>query len=295
LEALWAIIAESDCVLERTIKTPAMSTPAEQALLPTPSEGRHVQLQRPASGISASPIARLQTLLSYTWAHSIDDVSTDANLLNAPSSNPWTERASWDYDIRHTFSRAVSYDIPAPRSGVLKQIFESWSTDTIIYVRGAAPVNVVTGKVLPGTVSGGASSVQRPDVVPGQPFYLYPSGAPGGKIINSAAFTAPVSATEQGEFGCNALRGFGATQWDITLRRQFRLTERASVQFRGDFFNILNHPNFGSPVNYLNAPSTTPFGYAKQMLNNYLGSGGLNGGLNPLFQIGGPRSIQLAL
>ena len=50
----------------------------------------------------------------------------------------------------------------------------------------------------------------------------------------------------------------------------------------GVIFNILNHPNFGSPVNYLNAPSTTPFGNAMQMLNNYLGSGGLNGGLNPL-------------
>ena len=64
---------------------------------------------------------------------------------------------------------------------------------------------------------------------------------------------------------------------------------------RGDFFNTLNHPNLGSPANYLNSPSTTPFGYATRMLNNYLGSGGLNGGFNPLCQIGGPRSIQLAL
>ena len=172
----------------------------------------------------------LQTLLSYTWGQSIDDVSTDANFLNAPSSNPSTERGPSDYDIRQTFSGAVSYNIPGPSDGVLKQVFGNWSTDTIIYVRSAPPVNVVTGKVLPGTFTSGANSVQRPDVVPGVPFYLYPSGAPGGKIINSAAFTAPVEATAQGDLGRNALRGFGATQWDITLRRQFLFTERVSLQ-----------------------------------------------------------------
>jgi len=71
-----------------------------------------------------------------------------------------------------------------------------------------------------------------------------------------------------------------------------RLTERFSLQARGDFFNILNHPNFGSPINYLTSPR---FGQATQMLNSYLGSGGQSGGLNPLYQIGGPRSVQLAL
>jgi hypothetical protein len=65
-----------------------------------------------------------------------------------------------------------------------------------------------------------------------------------------------------------------------------------SLQVRGDFFRILNHPNFGSPINYL---TFRQFGYATQMLNNYFGSGGQSSGLNPLYQIGGPRSIQLAL
>ena len=74
--------------------------------------------------------------------------------------------------------------------------------------------------------------------------------------------------------------------------RQFHFTERISFQARGDFFNILNHPNFGSPINYLSSPQ---FGQATTILNNYLGAGGQSGGLNPLYQIGGPRSIQLAL
>jgi hypothetical protein len=243
----------------------------------------------------------LQTLLSYTWGHSIDDVSSDANYQNVPlnKSPASAERGPSDYDIRNTFSGAVSYDIPGPGRGVLKQVFGNWSTDSIIYVRSASPVNVVTGlNPFAGSVLSGANSVQRPDVVPGVPFYLYPSGAPGGKIINPAAFTTPVPATGQGDLGRNALRGFGATQWDITLRRQFRFTERVSLQARADFFNILNHPNFGNPNNFLDSSPAVPnplFGQSTMTLASSLGSGGQSGGLNPLYQIGGPRSIQLAV
>ena len=68
----------------------------------------------------------LQTLVSYTWAHSIDDVSSDVNFQNAPlaASPASAERGPSDYDIRHTLSGAVSYDIPGPRTNtVLMQIW----------------------------------------------------------------------------------------------------------------------------------------------------------------------------
>jgi hypothetical protein len=72
----------------------------------------------------------------------------------------------------------------------------------------------------------------------------------------------------------------------------FKLSERFSLQSSADFFNIFNHPNFGAPINYMTSPQ---FGFSTQTLNSYLGGGGQSGGLNPLYQIGGPRSIQLAL
>jgi len=75
------------------------------------------------------------------------------------------------------------------------------------------------------------------------------------------------------------------------LRRQFKLSERLSLQPRTDFFNIFNHPNFGNPINN---PSPQ-FGQSTQMLASGLGSGGPGGGLNPLYQIGCPRSAELAL
>jgi hypothetical protein len=70
------------------------------------------------------------------------------------------------------------------------------------------------------------------------------------------------------------------------------LTEKLRLNFRSEFFNILNHPNFGFPNSNLTSPL---FGLSTQTLANSLGSGGANGGFNPLYQIGGPRSIQLAL
>jgi hypothetical protein len=96
----------------------------------------------------------------------------------------------------------------------------------------------------------------------------------------------------QGDLERSVLRGFGATEVDLTIRRQLKLYERLSLQARADFFNIFNHPNFGPPTNYLSSPL---FGQATQMLGASLGSGGQNGGLNPLYQIGGPCSAQLAL
>jgi len=236
----------------------------------------------------------LQTLLSYTWAHSIDDASSDAYFVNLPASDaPLSdERGSSDYDIRQTFSGAISYNIPAPRNGIWKSIFGNWSADSIVYARSAPPVNVVTGLDPFNTeVLTGAMGAVRPNLVPGVPLWISDPNVAGGREINPAAFTIPTGAV-QGDLGRNALRGFGATNVDLTLRRQFKIHERLTLQARADLFNIFNHPNFGPPVNYLSSPL---FGQSTQMLGASLGSGGQNGGLNPLYQIGGPRSVQLAL
>lgn len=82
------------------------------------------------------------------------------------------------------------------------------------------------------------------------------------------------------------------SQVDFALRRRFTLTEGTSLQFRADFFNIFNHPNFSNPIGNVSLPG---FDVSRTMLGRRLGSGGVTGGLSPLFQIGGPRSIQFAL
>jgi len=128
-------------------------------------------LQRHTGALCRFP-HRLQTLLSYTWAHAIDDASSDANYLNAPPGDSPSERGSSDYDIRHTFAGAVSYNIPAPGSGIRKSIFGNWSTDSIVHARTAPPVNVVTGLDPFGGFPSGATSVQRPNLVSGVPLWI---------------------------------------------------------------------------------------------------------------------------
>jgi hypothetical protein len=137
----------------------------------------------------------------------------------------------------------------------------------------------------------GVAAVTRPNIVPGVPVYLDDPAVAGRRRINRSAFIAPPP-NQQGAVGRNSLRGFPVTQLDFSLRRQFKFTERYKLQLRGDLFNVFNHPNFGDPDSLFESPT---FGDSVQMLGKSLGSGGIETGFSPLYQIGGPRSIQLAL
>ncbi|HEX7316606.1 MAG TPA: carboxypeptidase regulatory-like domain-containing protein [Pyrinomonadaceae bacterium] len=229
----------------------------------------------------------LQAHVAYTWSHSIDDDSDDSasGLLLVGSFNTRTERGPSTFDVRHSLSGAFSYDLPAPaRGGVF---LRDWSLDAIFRARTATPVNIVQTT---GVFTGDLVEALRPDLVEGVPVYLEDRSAPGGRRLNPDAFRAVVG--RQGSLGRNALRGFGLSQLDIAVRRQFVLSETARLQVRAEFFNAFNHPNFGDPVGDLNSRL---FGQSVQTLARSLGSGGVNGGLSPLYQVGGPRSVQLAL
>jgi Carboxypeptidase regulatory-like domain/TonB dependent receptor len=225
----------------------------------------------------------LQATASYTLSHSVDDASTDALASGATS-----DRGDSDFDIRHAFTAGATWFPPSPPAGgVVHAIFSGWSLDAVVFARSAPPVDVV------GAINSGAGGIalrSRPNVRPGVPFELDGEQYPGGKIFNTAAFTA-APAGQQGNLGRNVLRGFGASQADLAVQRQFHVTGKMGLQLRAEFFNIFNESNFGNPNSDLSSPL---FGRSTQTLANSLGSGGANGGFSPLYQIGGPRSIQLA-
>jgi hypothetical protein len=247
----------------------------------------------------------LQILASYTFSHSIDTGSA-GSIYDAPNalvpSAVSANRGSSDFDIRDTFSAALTYEVPRPKANAFARVvLGRWSIDSIVQARSAPPVTVEgyeIGGVFVGEGIGGFFTVLRPDLVLGQPIYLYGAEFPGGKAFNLAAFKAPpldptTGKYLQGNLGRNALRGFGATQWDFAVHRDFPIRERVKLQFRAELFNVLNHPNFGQPDGLLSDPT---FGKSTQMLGQSLNNSNLGGGaFNPLYQIGGPRSIQLAL
>jgi carboxypeptidase family protein/TonB-dependent receptor-like protein len=241
--------------------------------------------------------SRVALLLSYTWSHSIDNLSSDDEQLAIDSTveslaeyyHPNTDRGSSDFDIRHSLNGSLIAPLPSPHGGIPAILFRNWSANSIFFARSALPTDILTN----------TPDFYRPDLVPGVPLYLYGSQYPGGKRYNAAAFIDPPDGA-QGNLGRNVLRGFGAWQIDFALHRTFQLSERASLQFRAEAFNILNHPNFANPSDYgdpthLTVNSDPGVGTAHETLATGLGQTSVPGGLNSLFQIGGPRSIQFAL
>jgi hypothetical protein len=103
------------------------------------------------------------------------------------------------------------------------------------------------------------------NLVANQPLFLYDSSYAGGRRINPVAFQAVSSGN--GDAPRNFVRGFGAWQMNAAVRRQFAISDRLALQFRGEAFNLLNHPNFGT-IDPTLSDSTS--GEALSMLNESL-------------------------
>jgi hypothetical protein len=243
----------------------------------------------------------LQALISYTWSHSIDEGSYgayDNGGFTAISAN----RASSDSDFRHVFSTAVTYEPPAMKKiAVTRALTGGWSLDDILTIRSGQPIDIIDENFT-GLEHENLTAVIHPDVVPGQPFYLTGPQYPGRKALNISAFQNPPTVndpvlgpvpTRQGNLGRNALRALGLKQWDFAVHRDFHIYDSLKLQFRGELFNIVNHPNFAPFNNQFQTNGSNPyFGVATEMQSQFLGT---VSGQNPLYTPGGPRSGELAL
>jgi Carboxypeptidase regulatory-like domain/TonB dependent receptor/TonB-dependent Receptor Plug Domain len=236
------------------------------------------QYRRPLSN-------HLQALVNYTWSHSLDNASDDvvAGLGNTVISAQG-DYGSSGFDVRHSFSGAITLSSPtitgSPR---IASIVRDWSLAAVVVARTGFPFNGVVQLASPDP---GGYALSRPDRVPGQPSWTHDSLAGGSKSLNPDAFVVP-STARQGSESRNDIPGLGLAQADLSLGRKFGLTDHLKLLFRADAFNAFNHPNFTNPPAYVEFGPA--FLVSQQMLNAGLG------GLNPLFQEGGPRSLQLSL
>jgi len=241
----------------------------------------------------------LQALASYGWSHCIDYGSRD-------TSFPY-QLGNCDFDIRHNFSAAFSYDLPnVGRNGFAAAVLHRWGLDDRFTARTGFPVTLDGGEV-PDPATGQYFNAGL-DINPGQPSYISGAqcasvynngkGCPGGRAINPNAFCDPTAGPCPGSIAPrNFVRGFGAWQMDLAVRREFPIHENLKLQFRAEAFNIFNHPSFGTiNPNYCSLDPSSPsfsspctFGQATATLASSLG------GLSPLYQMGGARSMQFAL
>jgi carboxypeptidase family protein len=218
----------------------------------------------------------IEALASYTWAHSIDFGSNVAELP--------VQRGNSDFDVRNNLQGGISWDLPtADTARMINILLNGWGIDARLNVRSAFPVMLKGNEIVdPAT---GSISYGELSLADGQPIYAYGNQYPGGKAINKAAFLLPAIGIS-GDAPRNFVRGFGAVQLNMAVRREFRLHDAFGLEFRAEAFNILNHPIFG----YIDPAYTDlTFGQATQTLNSSLGT------LASQYQQGGPRSMQFAL
>jgi hypothetical protein len=178
----------------------------------------------------------LQFNASYTYSHSIDEVSrNNAGIIVQDSTKIFSSRASSDFDARHRFVANAIYDLPFKGN----RLVNGWKLAPILTIQSGSPFNVV----LATANTNGVGNTVRPNLV--GPVQI--SGNPAQWITNAtAAFSVP-AANSFGNLGRNAFYGPGFTNLDLALIKNTKVTERVNVQFRADAFDLFNHPNFGNP------------------------------------------------
>jgi hypothetical protein len=241
----------------------------------------------------------LNFVMGYTWAHSIDFSSLQRAAQPQDSGRPDLERANSDLDIRHRFTWALTYELP--RAEAPWQLLEGWQLNSILTLQTGTPFNGVDFEndvSLTGEFSDRWNINGDPSGIKWSPTAPVPcTDASGSPAFNSdgvcTAFangllTMPAAGTF-GNMGRNLFRGPGLKTWDLSLVKSWRVTERVNLQFRMEFFNVLNHPNFANPA---------------ILFNNDLGIADTFGlvtatpdvaGANPVIGTGGPRNLQLGL
>jgi hypothetical protein len=195
----------------------------------------------------------LSFLIGYTYSKSIDDGSAwNAGALNV--FNFRAERGLSTFDTRNRFVASYTYDIPVGKgrtfgssmSGVANAILGGWQTNGILTVQSGNPVDILINGNSP-TPQPGTNSASRPDLVAG----CDPNNGkkdPNAGWFNTGCFTSAFNG-RFGNLGRNVVIGPGTVDFDTALLKRFPLgAETRYVQFRAEFFNLFNHPNFDNPV-----------------------------------------------
>jgi hypothetical protein len=274
----------------------------------------------------------LSMVMGYTYAHALDMVGANWDFgygagLPIDSYNVGREYGNSDFDMRHRFTLSLTYAIPG-RKG-FAQMMEGWELNSIVTLQSPqywGPIDLGTGVLGTGPlpVSPPASAPARwsfygktsdfksgPTPIPFFPGLSNPDCAAKALALDGGA--AGLSTASLSSFGCyekgssimippplgqlgnmprNLFPDSGFRNFDFSIAKNWHFGERLRAQFRAEFFNIFNHPNFANPYGGqngfgLNDPSVQPFGCGCATPDI--------AAANPAVGSGGPRSIQLGL
>lgn len=227
---------------------------------------------------------------SYTWSHSLDDVSDALNVLINDSANlldaakPLSfQRSNSQFDLRNRFVLSYEYDIPFAKKlhGWRKSVLDGWTQSAIFSAQSGPPTTVYAAPVVVCSVSG-STAANCPKDANGnsQLVGITDTLLNGTANANTGVTTAlngnatllhpvpnlnnpsqqanlPVSEPllgNDGTSGRNHLRLAGFTDLDVAFAKGFKFSEKTTFQLRWEMFNTLNHPNFAGYANSLASP-----------------------------------------
>ena len=225
----------------------------------------------------------------YTWSHSINDGSVGGGESNGPENVNCLpcDKGPSVFDVRNNVTVNTVYELPfgpgkafLNDTGVLGKIIGGWQLGGIGIWHTGHPLTI-TMNISPDQLpDGNDQTTQRPDLVPGVPIFL-PGGVHDHTLpINPAAFAPPPLdptgvadasgncvntcglVSRFGDAPNGLIRALNVWQIDLALTKETKLTERVSMKFGAQIFNIFNHVQFGDPN-----PNNIAFNYTQSAAN----------------------------
>jgi hypothetical protein len=203
-----------------------------------------------------------QLRANYTYARNLDDGSAwnTSVSANTPAFVEYPNQPRLDWgpaatDIRHLAAISGSYDLPFGHNHLLlgqtnsatDHLVSGWTLSTIVTLQSGFPFSPQLGYNPTG--SGDSRNPVRPNANPAFTGSLYTQGTTAQKVaqfFNPAAYSAPAYGTV-GNLGRDTLTGPGYKDIDLSLAKTTQIDERFRLQFRAEFFNVLNHTNLLTP------------------------------------------------
>jgi Carboxypeptidase regulatory-like domain/TonB-dependent Receptor Plug Domain len=257
----------------------------------------------------------LTSAVNFVWSHSIDNASDSEDFIpNAAqpqdSNRAYLDRGNSNFDIRRRFTWNFGYELPK-MSGSMAKAKNGWGVDGVLNLQDGQPFQLNYN--FEGDYSGAGEGFDRPDVV-GPVVY----GKAPFNFLDLTSFSVPctlVGGTADtncargtrhfGNLGRDALRGPAFKEVNLSVFKNTPLTERVTLQFRAEFFNVFNHPNFANPnlPNFITDPAGNGISQGltgQPPIGHGLGSLALTatgdvGIGNPFLGGGGPRGTQFAV
>jgi len=200
-------------------------------------------------------VGRMRFLGAYTWSKSLDDASGFADNINP--YNRAVSKALSSFDLAHNFVVSYTYDLPFEKltgssSGVARKFLEGWRITAITRFTTGLPISM--GESVDYSLCG-CGGADRPNYT-GAPIQISePRSSPDNQCFSAAPFFSeggldpdnnPILGVA-GNANRRIFHGPGLNNWDLSVHKSTRITEKTSIEFRAEFFNFFNHAQFRNP------------------------------------------------